>query len=318
MRDPDTTSPVEEVPNRERVETRLRVRVIFNPNAGLSRRGLFQRTLDELDALGCDVWLHRTDGAGDAETIARELPACDRLVVAGGDGTMHEAINGLRGRELPVALIPLGTANVLAREIGLRRDPRHVAHTIVHGRPQSVHLGEVNGRLFVQMMGVGFDARVVDTVSRPLKRRVGQWAFVLAFVQVVLRYGRPRYAVTGDGAHAGSTPFVVVANGRYYGGAFLLAPDARLDHAGLHACLFTTGGIFAAIRYGLALVTNRLPHQRDVVVQDASVFTVDGPAGDPIQADGEVVGRLPAEVRTVPDAATLVVPNASRSHSGKS
>lgn len=318
MRDPDTTPWAGGVRATAGTSDRLRLCVIFNPNAGLSRRGLFQRTLDELERMGCDVWLHRTDGAGDAEAIARDLPTCDRLVVAGGDGTMHEAINGLRGRDLPMALIPLGTANVLAHEIGLRRDAHHVAHTIVHGRPQFVHLGEVNGRLFVQMVGVGFDARVVDTVSRGLKRRFGQWAFVVAFTRVLLRYGRPRYDVTVDGVHAGSAPFVVVANGRYYGGKFLLAPDARLDHARLHACLFTTGGIIAAIRYGLALVTNRLPGQRDVVVQDGNAFTIDGPAGDPIQADGEVVGRLPAEVRTVPDAATLVVPNASRSHSGKS
>lgn len=308
MRDPDTTPPAGDSSASAGTASRLRLCVIFNPNAGLSRRGLFRRTLDALAAMGCDVWLHRTDGAGDAETIARDLPPCDRLVVAGGDGTLHEAINGLRGRDLPVALIPLGTANVLAHEIGLRRDPENVARTIVHGVRRSVHLGEVNGRLFVQMTGVGFDARVVEKVSRPLKRRFGQWAFGVAFCQVVVGYGRPRYAVTVDGADAGSAPFVVIANGRYYGGSFLLAPDARLDRLGLHACLFTTSGTIAAVRYAVALITNRLPRQRDFVIRTGTDLTVDGPAGDPVQADGEVVGRLPAQIRAVPNAATLVVP----------
>lgn len=307
MRDPDTP-PAPDAPSEAGTTARLRIRIIFNPNAGLSRRGLFRRTLDALDALGCEVWLHRTDGAGDAETIARDLPACDRLVVAGGDGTMHEALNGLRGRDLPVALIPLGTANVLAREIGLRRDPAAVARTIVHGVRQSVHLGEVNGRLFVQMVGVGFDARVVNKVSRSLKRRFGQLAFVAAFGRVVVGYGRPHYDVTVDGEAAGRASFVVVANGRYYGGAFLLAPEARLARPDLHTCLFTSGGVISAIRYGLALVTNRLPDRHDFVIRPGTTVTVDGPAGDPIQADGEVVGRLPAQIRSVPNAATLVVP----------
>lgn len=309
MRDPDTVSSAIDAATPDGAETRrLRLCVIFNPNAGLSRRRLFQRTLTELDALGCDVRVHATQDAGDAERLARDPPPCDRLVVAGGDGTMHEVLNGLGGRHVPVALIPLGTANVLAREIGLRRHPRAIARTVVHGALQPIQLGEVNERLFFQMTGVGFDARVVARVSRRLKQRVGQWAFVWAFCQVALRYGRPRYEITLDGDRTASAPFMVLTNGRYYGGAFMLAPQARLTDPGLHACLFTNGGLLRAIRYGLALIANQLPRLSDVRVEPASLMTVSGPDGDPIQADGEVVGRLPAAVRTLPEAATLVVP----------
>ena len=288
--------------------SRLTVCVIFNPNAGMRRRGLFQRTLDALDARGCDVWLHRTDGAGDAEAIARGLPSCDRLVVAGGDGTVHEAINGLRGRDLPLAVIPLGTANVLAKEIGLARDPERVARTIVDGNPRPIQLGEVNGRLFVQMMGVGFDARVIARLSRRLKRRLGRIAFVVAFVHVMAGYGRDRYTVTFDDGTQDSAPFVVVANGRFYGGAFRMAPEARLTAPGLHVCLFRRGGMRSAIRYGLALITNRLPERPDFAIRTGSRLHVAGPVDDPIQADGECATRLPAEVRTRPGAATLMMP----------
>lgn len=287
---------------------RPKVCIIFNPSAGMRRRGLFQRTLDALDARGCDVWLHRTDGAGDAARIARELPPCDRLVVAGGDGTVHEAINGLGGRDLPVAVIPLGTANVLAKEIGLARQPGEIARTIVAGTARPVQLGEVNGRLFVQMMGAGFDARVIARVDRRLKRRFGRLAFVLAFARVMREHGRDSYTVTFDDGSTDGAPFIVIANGRFYGGAFRLAPGARLDRPGLHVCLFRRGGTLAAIRYGLALVTNRLPERPDVTRRAGVPVRIDGPAGDPVQADGEPAGALPATIRLHPRALTLMMP----------
>jgi diacylglycerol kinase family enzyme len=157
------------------------------------------------------------------------------------------------------------------------------------------------------MTGVGFDARVVARVSRALKRRIGPFAFVVAFVQVMLGYGKPRYTLTCNGTRA-TAPFIVVAKGRYYGGPFRIAPDAALSEPRLHACLFESGGVVNAVRYGLSLIANRLPRQPDFRILTGTDMSIEGPAGEPIQADGERAGELPARIRLCPETASLVVP----------
>ena len=132
--------------------------VIFNPTAGGRRRARLDRVLAHMRALGAVVTLHETTARGDAERTAREAPADvhDVIVAAGGDGTINEVINGLAGRRMPLGIIPLGTANVLAAELDLPQDIDGLARTIALGRTSPVNLGEVNGRRFVMMAGVCF------------------------------------------------------------------------------------------------------------------------------------------------------------------
>src|SRR5690242_8459419 len=137
--------------------------VIYNPTAGRRRRRKLDAVVDALTQHGVQVTLRATTCRGDAERLSGEASSrdFDRLVVAGGDGTINEAINGLRDRTLPLAIVPLGTANVLAAELDLPLDPPAVAEAIVQGRPRAVAIGRVNGRAFAMMAGVGFDAYVV-------------------------------------------------------------------------------------------------------------------------------------------------------------
>src|SRR5262245_64058454 len=125
-----------------------------------------------LEEMGCRVTVHQTTGRGDAQAVASRITKdqCDRIVVAGGDGTVNEVLNGLTPHSPPIGLIPMGTANVLAAEIGLGSQPREIAKAIARGEPRPVSLGDVNGRKFALMTGVGFDAFVVATVSAPIKR----------------------------------------------------------------------------------------------------------------------------------------------------
>ncbi|RDD62225.1 diacylglycerol/lipid kinase family protein [Ferruginivarius sediminum] len=111
-----------------------RVAVIHNPVAGWRRRRYLRRVIDALRERGCEVRLRRTTAPGDAHAFAAEAEGCDVLAVAGGDGTVNEALNGLAGRHVPLSVIPLGTANVLAHELGLPRRPVALARAIVEGR----------------------------------------------------------------------------------------------------------------------------------------------------------------------------------------
>lgn len=271
-----------------------RVAVIYNPTAGWRRRWRFRRVLDGLAALGCSVSVFETTTRGDAESFAQALDtnAFDVVAAAGGDGTVNEVANGLAGRGLPLAVIPLGTANVLAAEIGMPDTPKAIAQVIAEGAPRPIALGYVDGRRFVQMAGVGFDAHVVAHVTPGLKRALGKLAYVLWSLAGLFRFPFRRYRLTIDGTTFEAAS-AVIANGRYYAGRYTCAPDARLEEPALKVCLFQTSGRLSVLRYGLALLLGRLDRLPDVRVVSATTIAIEGGDGEPVQGDGDVVARLP-------------------------
>lgn len=285
--------------------------IIHNPTSG-RRRGALREVIARLEAMGCRVTVHQTTCRGDAQAVAARTTKdqYDRIVVAGGDGTANEVINGLTPASPPVALIPMGTANVLAAEIGLGSQPAEIARTIALGEARPVSLGEVNGRKFVLMTGVGFDAFVVATVSAPLKRRLGKGAYVLASLAQFVKGRLPHFEVHVDGVRHEAAS-IIIANARYYGGKFVCAPEARMDSPILHACLFgRRGRVFVAI-YALALllgILHRMPGYRILPARRIDIRRPDGAA---IQSDGDFIGLTPAQVTVLPRAAWLVFPPAA-------
>jgi len=182
--------------------------LIVNPTAGRRRRGLVDAVAARVRQEGWSVDVVETTAAGDARRLAE---ACDAsrysvIAVAGGDGTINEVVNGLSRRgegAPPLAIVPLGTANVLAYELGLDFRAAALAQTIMSGRTVLVHPGEASGdgdpRCFSLMAGAGFDAKVVAGVSAPLKRRLGKAAYVWRSLIETRRYKPVRYAVEVDG-----------------------------------------------------------------------------------------------------------------------
>lgn len=296
-------------------ERPLRLRVIHNPTAGGARRRRYGEVLERLAEAGARVEELPTGRRGDAEAFAAALGRddCDRLVVAGGDGTINEAINGLvankaGGRTLPLAILPLGTANVLAQEIGLPLRPAAVARAILEGRPRPVSLGEANGRAFCLMAGVGFDAHVVARVEASrMKKRFGKLAYVWQTLRQLAVYDFPRYRVAVDGRLFDAAS-AVACNAHFYGGRYVLAPDALLEAPSLEVCLFERPGRLHAARYALAMLLGLLPRLPDYRIVTGRQVTIQGPPEDPIQGDGDIVASLPAAIRVLPDALNLVFP----------
>ena len=153
---------------------------------------------------------------------AGHTPALHNLVlaVAGGDGTINEAVNGLiaaagtaQAAPLPLAIVPLGTANVLAREIGQAISSGAAAETALRGQARQVYLGQANGRCFTIMAGVVFDAHVVANVSLGLKRRIGKLAYVWEALRQLFLFPYARYRVTVDGDTSPSDMALLMANG---------------------------------------------------------------------------------------------------------
>src|SRR5580692_1881653 len=171
--------------------------IVFNPVAGRRRAALLWRVLDVLAANGIRLDLAETHRAGHAEVLARDAVrgGAPMVVAAGGDGTIAEVANGLMGSGARLGVIPLGTANVLAHELGLPFAPKSVAAALAFGRTCTLWPGQANGRdrtrLFVQMIGVGFDAHVVQHLPFTLKKMFGKGAYAMQSMRELVRYKFP-------------------------------------------------------------------------------------------------------------------------------
>jgi len=285
-----------------------RLLVIHNPTAGGRRARRLRAVVARLEARGIGVTVRPTGRRGDAEEFARSAdPAeVDAVVAAGGDGTINEVINGLAahaeaGRPLPLGIVPMGTANVLAAELGLTMDVERIATAISSGRQTTIWPALANGRVFSLMAGVGLDARVVERVDPRVKRLIGKGAYVAeTLVQLATRPDH-RYRVTLDDGAPQEVASVIVAKGHFYGGRFICAPNARLTEPELHVCLFPRGGRLNALRYVWGVTAGRLARFPEYRVVTARRVRIEGPAGDglfadAVQGDGDVLARLPVEI----------------------
>lgn len=294
---------------RSGAQSPKRILIIRNPTAGWFSQGRFSRVKAELERLGCDVTVRNTARRGDAEAFARSVdPAgVDAVVAAGGDGTVSEVVNGLLGRDLPLGIIPLGTANVLAAEIGLSHCPRATATAIASGARLRCRLGLANGRLFIMMAGVGFDAHVVKNISPVLKKLTGKGAYVWAVIKQLFCHAPDQYQVTLGGRTI-SAASVVIGNGRFYGGRYTCTPDARLDRPSFQVCLFKNGGTGATMQYILGLLRGKIPGMANVTIVEADRLRIEGRPGDPVQGDGDIITCLPLDVCIAPETIDLLTP----------
>ena len=285
--------------------------IVFNPAAGRRRAQLMWRVLDVMSANGVRLEITETTHPGHAVELARRA-ACagvPLVVAAGGDGTIAEVANGLAGSPCRMGIIPLGTANVLAHELGLPFAPRAVAAALAFGRCRKVRpgiaRGESGSRLFVQMLGVGFDAQVVHRLNLPLKRAIGRAAYVAQTLRELCRYrfATVRVRIDGREESAGS---VIVSKGHFYAGRYLLAPGATPTERGFSVALFDCGGPAAALLYGAALPLNlmpRMPGLRLIRAECVEILSVDIPA----QADGDSAGETPLWIGDAATAMSIVV-----------
>lgn len=290
---------------RREGERARRLLVIYNPMAG--RRGAAGKLTawrKALDALGAAVTLETTQGPLHALEIARGADAqrFDAVVVAGGDGTINEAVNGLVGSALPLALLPLGSANVLANELGLPRDLDSLARIAAFAPARRLRPGEILSAdraepwRFLLMAGVGFDAEVVAHLDLRLKQRIAKGAYIVGSLKQLFGSRSSRFPATIDDVVEWPAS-LIVARAHLYGGRFVLAPKARLDTDQLYAVVFERASRLATVRYLVATMTARLANQRDVRVIAAERIELSGPPGAPVQIDGDIRAHLPALIR---------------------
>ena len=285
--------------------------IVFNPAAGRRRAQLLWRVLDVMTESGVRLEVAKTQRAGHAMQLARQAAAAGvpLVVAAGGDGTIAEVANGLSGSACRLGIIPLGTANVLAHELGLPFNPRAVAASLAFSRSRTVWpglaTGANGGRLFVQMLGAGFDAQVVHRLPLCLKRAFGRGAYVLQSLREVVRYRFPPIRLCIDGREDEAAS-VIVTKGQLYAGCYLLAPGATPTKKGFTVALFDRAGPLAALGYGAALPFNLMPRMPGIRLLHANTIEIRS-AGIPAQADGDAAGEGPLTVTDAEAPVNVVV-----------
>lgn len=286
--------------------------LIGNPNSGSAGdEGYLEGFADTLRAGGLTVEVLNTERPDHATELA--AAAGDRLVIAaGGDGTVNEVLNGL-SPGATLGILPLGTANVLARELGLPLEPEAACGRILTGAAARMDIGvatdgEGTERRFACMAGIGFDAEVVREVGPRLKRYLRSLAFPIAALKVYLRGGSPDLQIV-DGNTTHVAQLAIVANGRYYGGEFETAEDASLVSGSLEVVLVERVGHLLRADV-LPRILAKKPLDRKMKSFASREILAKSPAARgtrvPAQIDGEVWGSLPMRFRVEPGAVEVI------------
>ncbi len=289
-----------------------RVRVITNPISGVAaRQTVLPRFVGIIEGAGIEVELSPTEGPGHATVLAGE--ACreglDAVVVAGGDGTINEALNGMTPGVTALATLPTGTSNILARELRIPFDAGGAARVVTAGKRRRVDVGVANGRRFLMVVGVGFDAAVVNAVSGKRDGHLGRHRYFAPIAKLIMEYDFPRLRIRIDDEPQDRTAgLAFICNTRNYAGHFALTPDARPDDGLLDFLLVKAGAARDFLRWGLAALTGTLPRYRDVTYVQGRRLVVESELPVPVQIDGDPGGTTPLTIEIDPGALEVIVP----------
>lgn len=289
------------------------IAVIFNPSA---RGNKAQSLQAQLAHLGSHVELLPTTGPGDATRLALEsgLQGIPTVVAAGGDGTVNEVVNGLAAIPAEIrpslGVLPLGTINVFAKEIGLGSEIAANWAIVQAGVTRRIDLAAATHRgghrWFVQMAGSGLDASAISRVQWQLKKRIGPGAYLWAGI-AALAGPLPDIHVTG-GPVALKGQLALVGNGRFYGGRLPVFPMARLDDGRLDLAVLPRANLFTLARAAIALHTGRLLRMSGVLHQQSSEFHFHCHQTAPFQVEGDNIGELPARFSIQRNALRVLIP----------
>jgi diacylglycerol kinase (ATP) len=290
-----------------------RMMAIFNPHSG---GGEFRRDLplilDALRGLGYKVDQRETQAMGDAVRLAHEAVRLgyDVVCAIGGDGTVNETLNGLAGTEVPLAIIPTGTVNVLAMELGIPFEPPDAVRLLATGNVSWIDLGVAGERHFALMAGVGMDAAAVASLNPVMKKAFKEAAFAVQGLANYLTKEDALIRVTSD-ERTIEGYFAVFGNSSNYGGGFGITPLADMRDGLLDVCVLTDKSFVSTIWYWTSALLNahiRHPKVEYFRTEYAEVATVEEGKQVLVQTDGEVAGRLPLTCKVVPRALRVIVP----------
>lgn len=286
----------------------MKAALLYNPAAGRGRASpkRLRSLVDLLGQWGIESHVVATSPREKAP-IDGDFSDQDLLAVWGGDGTIHDLLPVALRWDLPLALLPAGTGNVLARELKIPRKPEQALRLIRQGRRASIHLGRTGDRYFHLMVGIGLDGHLIRRVHPRLKRSLGWVSYWLAGARSFWDIPIRPFEVDVDG-RSFKAIFAVASNCRYYGGQLIMAPEASVLDRCLDVCLFTSPSRSRLLSYVWAALQGKHVRLPDVIYRKASCVQARGESSIPLQIDGDVVGGLPARIACSNQRVEVFVP----------
>ena len=322
----------------------MQTELIYNPYGGqVAVRHELEEVVAFLGRCGWTVSWQETSGPKDAINLARQ--AVDRgakvVIAAGGDGTVNEVANGLLGSDVALGVLPIGTTNVWALQMGIpalnpilqsakvtklvadlekrithsvpanyyRRVLLNAAKVLLEGRIVAVDVGEVSGRHFLLWAGIGLDAAIVESISLKDKKALGAWAYLLPALETARQYHSTDIRLNLDGkVTKASTPLIIVSNIQLYGALLAIGAKARVNDGKLDVCVFKGDGFFTFVHHALKVLSHQ--HLRDPKIEyyQCSEIIIEAARVLPVHVDGEPFTETPVTIRTVPSALKVIVP----------
>jgi diacylglycerol kinase (ATP) len=322
----------------------MQAELIYNPSSG---QVVIRHELDNVVALlnrhGWSVTLRETSRPLEASNLARY--AVNRgarvVIAAGGDGTVNEVANGLVNTDVALGVLPVGTTNSWALQMGIpalnpmlpgtqvvkmiaaleesiarplpanyyRKVLLDAARVLVEGHTIAVDMGELSGRHFLMWAGIGFDAAIAKSISLQDKRALGSWAYVLPAIGAAYRYSGTDVCLNLDGKVVKvSTPFIAVSNIQLYGGTIAIGAKACVNDAKLDVCIFKGGGFFTFVQQAMKVLSHKHLEDPKVEYYQCCEIVVESAHPLPVHVDGEPFTVTPVAIRTVPSSLKVIVP----------
>ncbi|MCC3424966.1 MAG: lipid kinase [Microcoleus sp. PH2017_01_SCD_O_A] len=277
-----------------------------------SRKGqnLLSQATVKLQALGFDLIVESTNRADEiSDTIRRHQNQVELVIIGGGDGTLNCAIEGLIDTKLPLGILPMGTANDLARTLEIPTDLSAACQLIASGKVRLIDLGWVNGQHFFNVASLGLSVQITQRLTKDVKQRWGVLAYAFTALQTIWesRPFRAEIKVNNQSFHV-KTIQIAIGNGRYYGGGMTVAEDATIDDRRLDLYSLETKNwweiiaLLPAMRQGNH---NSWPNVRALHAQEIEINTS---KRRPINTDGEITTQTPAKFRVIPQALAVIAP----------
>jgi diacylglycerol kinase (ATP) len=295
-----------------------RISIIYNPKAGglHGNTDKISRLVTALRAQGIEIsddQIHATTAGGDATQIAQRAVAdkIDLLIVCGGDGTINEVAQALIGADTVLAILPCGTANVLAKELRLSRHPEQLAKLIASDRTRQISVGRASKpnsnwqRYFILMAGIGLDATIIETVNPELKKQWGLGSYVIAGLRTLARWPLHPFSLKFNAQQCDAT-FAIVANAANYAAWFRIAPKSLMESDHLNVCIFNSRSRMIYLSYAFLSLFGAHTRSSRVIYQPITETYANSSNTTPVQLDGELVGHLPMRFECVPHALRIV------------
>jgi YegS/Rv2252/BmrU family lipid kinase len=313
-----------------------RVALIYNPASGQDsskRRAIIEDALATIQRAGIRADAFETNAPGRAGALALEAvrQGCDTILACGGDGTVHEILQGLVGTQVALGVVPLGTANALAMDLGLGSFPAKAIEKLLAATPVRVPVGQIfycdskgvsRSSYFTVAAGVGADALFLSRLDAGLKRRFGYALYLVEGLRVWATHSFPLFQVTFVERESGKrreekVSQLLAVRIRDFGGALRnLAPGASLQKDSLCLVAFKTRSRLQYMRFLLAVIFGRQTFSHAIELLDAISVECEVRQGSAervyVEADGELLGSLPVRIEIVPQALTLLMPQSGR------